>query len=125
MERRSNSACTLIRVSIRDFRLKRYCLIFPKGKGLLGGWKLLTEKLRGLGLRSREGTGNSKRAMAMDLVEKGVKPLISKGKRSKEPLSFGKIVESGHLAFSNAVRLTVREEDVRHRLGKLACSLVG
>ena len=61
----------------------------------------------------------------MDLVEKGVKPLISKGKRSKEPLFFGKIVESGHLAFFNVVRLTVGEEDVRHRLGKLACSLVG
>ena len=25
---------------------KKYCLVFPEGKGILGGWALLAEKLR-------------------------------------------------------------------------------
>ena len=33
---------------MRDLEAKRFCLIFPKGKGLVGGWFLLAQKLRAL-----------------------------------------------------------------------------
>ena len=29
---------------------KKYCLVFPGGKGLVGGWFLLVKKLRALGV---------------------------------------------------------------------------
>ena len=35
---------------MRDVEAKKYCLVFPKGKGLVGGWFLLAKKLRALGV---------------------------------------------------------------------------
>ena len=35
---------------VRDVEAKKYCLVFPKGKGLVGGWFLLAKKLRALGV---------------------------------------------------------------------------
>ena len=32
------------------FEAKRFCLVFPEGKGLLRGWATLAEKLRSLGV---------------------------------------------------------------------------
>ena len=32
------------------FEAKRFCLVFPKGKGLLRSWATLAEKLRSLGV---------------------------------------------------------------------------
>ena len=50
LERRSNSAGTFIRCTVRDSSVKRHCLIFPEGKGLENGWALLAKKLRSLGV---------------------------------------------------------------------------
>ena len=35
---------------MRDVEAKKYCLVFPEGKGLAGGWFLLAKKLRALGV---------------------------------------------------------------------------
>ena len=35
---------------MRDVEAKKYCLVFPEGKGLVGGWFLLAKKLRALGI---------------------------------------------------------------------------
>ena len=37
-----------------DLESKRYCLVFPEGKGISKGWVLLAEKLRFLGVLSRD-----------------------------------------------------------------------
>ena len=37
-----------------DSDAKRHCLLFPEGKGFLGGWALLAEKLRSLGISTRD-----------------------------------------------------------------------
>ena len=39
-----------------DSEAKRHCLVFPEGKGFLGGWALLAEKLRSIGILSRDET---------------------------------------------------------------------
>ena len=39
---------------MRDLGGKSYNLMFPEGKGLAGGWKILIEKLHQLGVRSSE-----------------------------------------------------------------------
>ena len=35
---------------VRDAENKRFSLAFPKGRGLVGGWKILASKLRSLGV---------------------------------------------------------------------------
>ncbi|RVW71876.1 hypothetical protein CK203_058389 [Vitis vinifera] len=53
--------------SVQDVGDKKYCLIFLKGKGLVGGWFLLAKKLRALGVST----------LAMSKVFSGV-PIFEK-----------------------------------------------
>ena len=46
MEKGSNKAGGFIRCSVRDLGGEIFNLMFPEGKGLVGGWKILLEKLR-------------------------------------------------------------------------------
>ena len=50
LECRSNEAGRFLLYSVRDLEAKKYCLVFPEGKGLVGGWFLLAKKLRALGV---------------------------------------------------------------------------
>ena len=50
LERRVNGAGRFILCSVLNIEAKRFCLVFPEGKGLLGGCATLTEKLRSLGV---------------------------------------------------------------------------
>ena len=54
MERRENGAGRYILCSIVDVETKRFCLVVPEGKGLLGGWAFFAEKLRALGVVTQE-----------------------------------------------------------------------
>ncbi|RVX21489.1 hypothetical protein CK203_002068 [Vitis vinifera] len=45
LERRLNEAGRFLLCSVCDIESKRYCVIFPEGRGLLGGWNILVEKL--------------------------------------------------------------------------------
>ena len=38
LECRSNDAGRYLLCSVRDLEAKRFCLVFPEGKGLVGGW---------------------------------------------------------------------------------------
>ena len=38
---------------MRDVGLKKHCIVFPEGKGLVGGWVLLAKKLRILGVEPK------------------------------------------------------------------------
>ena len=50
LECQLNEASRFLLCSVRDVKAKKYCLIFPKGKDLVGGWFLLAKKLRALGV---------------------------------------------------------------------------
>ena len=50
LEKRLNQAGRFIFCSVRDVEAKRFCLIFPEGKGLSGGWNIMAEKLRVVGV---------------------------------------------------------------------------
>ncbi|RVX21574.1 hypothetical protein CK203_002339 [Vitis vinifera] len=50
LELRANGAGRYILCSVRDLEAKRFSLVFPEGRGLIGGWVLLAEKLRSLGI---------------------------------------------------------------------------
>ena len=55
MERCSNKACSFLLFLVRDIGLKRFYIAVLEGKGFLGGWRLLSEKLHRLGVVPRDG----------------------------------------------------------------------
>ena len=71
-------------------RKKKYCLVFPKGKGFLGGWATLVEKLHSLGVMTREENccrkdweaANSDTVLARGSKEEGC-PLFGRGPQLK------------------------------------------
>ena len=74
--------------SVRDVEAKRFCLVFPEGKGLVGGWFMLAQKLRALGITNQP-TRN---------VEMGTSTSVKEDYRGK-----GK--EKGKGVFPDAVRM--------------------
>ena len=50
LERCSNKAGRFILCSVRDVEAKRFCFVFSEGRGILGGWVKLAEKLCSLGV---------------------------------------------------------------------------
>ena len=54
MERRENGARKYILCSVIDVESKRFYLVVPESKGLLGGWALFAEKLQDLGVVTQE-----------------------------------------------------------------------
>ncbi|RVW99876.1 LINE-1 reverse transcriptase-like [Vitis vinifera] len=54
LERRVNGAGRYVLCSVVDVEAKRFCLVFPEGKGLIGGWAILAEKLRALGIVTKK-----------------------------------------------------------------------
>ena len=54
LEFRANETDRFLLCSVVDSDTKRHCLVFPKGKGFLGGWALLAEKLHSLGISTHD-----------------------------------------------------------------------
>ena len=54
LERCANEADKFLLCFVVDSEAKKYCLVFSEGKGILGGWALLAEKLRSLGVLTRD-----------------------------------------------------------------------
>ena len=50
LEKKANGARNYILCSVLDSEAKKFCLVFPEGRGLKKGWFLLAEKLRLLGI---------------------------------------------------------------------------
>ena len=50
LERRVNGADRYVLCFVVDVEAKRFCLVFPEGKGVIGRWAIITENLRALGI---------------------------------------------------------------------------
>ena len=50
LESRANGADRYLLCSVLDLEAKRFCIVIPKGQGLVKGWDLLAEKLRSVGV---------------------------------------------------------------------------
>lgn len=50
LERHVNEAGRFVLCSVIDLEAKRFCVVFLKGKGLIGGWAMLAKKLCSLGV---------------------------------------------------------------------------
>ena len=79
---RSNAARRLLLCLVVDVGAKRFCIIFPEGRDLLGGWPTLATKLRLLGVIVRNNSSNRS-------FEVSSAPESSSGReRQENPLSF-------------------------------------
>ena len=125
MEKGSNQASVFIRCSVRDFGGKSYNLMFPEGKGIVGGWRILAEKLRQLGVRSSEEIQREEKAEKMQRKEKQrttkflpklLKPILNPLEEDRKPekIPDGKVV-----------CVKVGEEEIQERLNQLSRCLVG
>ena len=119
LECRSNVAGRYLLCSVRDLEAKRFCLVFSEGKGLVGGWFILAQKLRALGITNQ----------AMRNVDLGTSTSVKDDYRGK-----GK--EKGKGVFPEAVRMEtgelgealwvhVGERDLISREEQLSRCLVG
>ena len=52
LESKVNRAGRFLLCSVTDVEGKRHRLIFPEGRGILNGWNLLVDKIRGLGFKA-------------------------------------------------------------------------
>ena len=70
MEKGSNQAGVFIRCSVRDYGGKNYNLMFPEVNGIVGGWRILAEKMRQLGVRSSDEIQREEKAEKTQREEK-------------------------------------------------------
>ena len=118
MERRANKAGSFLLCSVRDAGLKKHCIVFPEGKGLVGGWGLLAKKLRILRVEPKVSRiGGS--IVSEGRMEKTITHAISRAR------SFTKVVSTKHSPHGEVVRVKVEDEEVKGRLGLLSRCLVG
>ena len=117
LESRANEAGRFLLCSMVDSESKRYCLVFLEGKGILGGWVLLAEKLRFLGVLTWDepkgttafyGTGHTDGE--------------SEGKAKK---SYVDVVKTGAKKLGEAVWLQLGEKDILSKRELLDRCLVG
>ncbi|WKA01617.1 hypothetical protein VitviT2T_019888 [Vitis vinifera] len=113
MEHRTNEAGRFILCSVRDLEAKRFCLIFPKGKGLSTGWNILAEKLREVGVAP---FGGLKDPLSLEVLKK---------EKKLEPRTFADVAKSKMGRLGNKVWLEVRRKVKPGRLEQLGCCLVG
>ena len=125
MEKGSNQSGVFIRCSVRDYGGKNYNLMFPEGNGIVGGWKILAEKMRQLGVRSSdeiqreekaEKTQREEKQRTSKLLPRLLKPILNPiAEVSKSEKTLG-----GKVAY-----VKVGEEEVQERLDQLRRCLVG
>ena len=53
LDRHVNGVGRFVLFFVVDLETKRFCLVYPKGKGMLGGLAILVEKLRAMGVVTR------------------------------------------------------------------------
>ncbi|WKA10977.1 hypothetical protein VitviT2T_028516 [Vitis vinifera] len=119
LECRSNEVGRYLLCSVRNLEAKRFCLVFPEGKGLVGGWLVLAQKLRALGIsipalsKGDLGTSNSEKdGYRVKGKEKG-KGVYAEAMRK----------ETGELG--EALWVHVGNRDLLKREEQLSCCLVG
>ena len=119
LECRSNDAGRYLLCSVRDLEAKRFCLVFPEGKGLVRGWFLLAQKLRALGISNP----------AMSKGDLGTSNSIKDGYRVKGKEKGKRVCpeavrkETGEL--KEALWVHVGERDLLSREEQLSRCLVG
>ena len=113
LERRSNEAGKFLIFSVRDLEAKRFCLIFPERKGLFGGWNILAEKLREVGVVP---IGGLKNPLSIEVLKK---------ENELEPRTYADVAKSKTNRLGDKVWLELGRRVKPKRLEQLDRCLVG
>ncbi|KAL6345756.1 hypothetical protein AAG906_017501 [Vitis piasezkii] len=113
LERRSNEAGRFLLCSIRDLEAKRFCLIFPEGKGLSGGWNILAKKLREVGVVP---LGGLKDPLSIEVLKK---------EKELEPRTYADVAKSKTGRLGDKVWLELGRRVMLGRLEQLDRYIVG
>ena len=113
MERCSNEAGIFLLCFVHNLEAKRFCLIFLEWKGLFGGWNILVEKLREVGVAP---FGGLKNPLSFEVLKKG---------KELEPRTFADVAKSKMGRLGNKVWLEVGMRVKPGRLEQLGNCLVG
>ena len=92
--------------------------MFPEGKGIAGGWRMLVEKLCQLGVRSSEEAQREEKQRKSST--KSLPRLLK-----STPRSFAEILTTEKTPLGGGVYVKVGEEEVRERLDQMDRCLVG
>ena len=98
---------------------KKFCLVFPEGKGLVGGWLLLAKKLRALGVSTPAVRDNFPAVPTSDKVGSSVKGL------EKESGSFAEVVKRKAGELGDSLRVHLGDRELLCREEQLGHCLVG
>ena len=113
LERRSNEEGRFLLYSVRDLEAKRFCLIFLEGKGLSGGWNILADKLREVGVVL---IGGLKNPLSIEVLKKEKEP---------EPRTYADVAKSKTGRLGDKVWLELGRRVKPERLKQLDRCLVG
>ena len=113
LERRSNEAGRFLLCSVRDLEAKRFSLIFPEGKGLIGGWNILAEKLREIGVVP---SGGLKDSLSIEVFRK---------EKELKPRTFTDVAKSKMGRLGDKVWLELGRREMHGKLEQLDHCLVG
>ena len=109
MRCRSNEAGRFLLCPVRDVEAKKFCLVLPKGNGLVGGWFLLAKKLRALGV-STPTVWNS-----VSVVPTTIKMGSSVKGLENEPGSFAEVVKMKIEESEDSLKVHLGDRDLLYR----------
>ena len=115
MERQSNGVGKFLFCSVVIEEVKSFLLIFHKGRGFQGGWSILAEKIRNLGVISSD----EFRGVVSPLKERSIQ---------KERLvsgTYAEVIRKVSGVVGDAVWLQLGESEVKSREEQLRKCLVG
>ena len=119
LECRSNVAGRFLLCSVRDVERKKFCLVFPEGSGLVGGWFLLAKNLRALGVSSTEERNSYQSVSSMGKEESNVNT------SEKESGSYAEVVKGKKGMSVESMRVHLGEKEIMCREEQLGRCLVG
>ena len=123
MEKGSNHSGVFIRCSVRDIGGKYYNLMFPEGNGIVGGWRILAEKMRQLGVRSSDEIQREEKAVKTEEKQRTLKILPRLLKPFLNPLT--ELSKPEKTLGGKVAYVKVGKEEVQERLDQLRRCLVG
>ncbi|WJZ85422.1 hypothetical protein VitviT2T_004961 [Vitis vinifera] len=119
LECRSNVAGRFLLCSVRDVERKKYCLVFPEGNGLVGGWFLLAKNLRALGVSSTEVRNSYQCVSSMGKEESNANT------SENETDSYAEVVKGKKGLPVDSMRVHLGEKEIMYREEQLGRCLVG
>ncbi|RVW98940.1 Transposon TX1 uncharacterized 149 kDa protein [Vitis vinifera] len=115
----SNVVGRFLLCSVRDVERKKFCLVFPEGNDLVGGWFLLAKNLRALGVSSTKVRNSYQCVSSMGKEESNANT------SENESGSYAEVVKGKKGVSVDSMRVHLGEKEIMYREEQLGRCLVG